>query len=406
VDEGAFLDEAVNTCFSARKVPEAIKGLVYQIASGVVRQKIYLDWVLEKLIDREAKGDTRHLLLISLYQIAFMKKAHYHVVKEAVEFAKKQKGAKVANFVNAVLRRFVREREQMTYPEDPVCRLSISHSFPEWIVERWRNRFGGKETERLLTLLNEPPSFAVRINLERISKEDVIRELKAQGIKPSPGKLLDSALRVDKLGPVLVSRLFEEKLVSIQDETSQLVTSAAEPGKDDLVLDACAGLGTKTGQLMESSAGPVIVAMDNDIRRLRLIPKKANVVAGDALRVPFRKGLFDIIVADAPCSSLGIIRKHPEIKCRRKKEDVIRFGNYQLDLLKSLWDNLRQGGRMVYSVCSFEPEETVEVLTRFGKEREIILERPFSFGANEGYYLSLPQETGMDGFFIARFRKA
>ena len=405
MEDGAFLDEAVNNRFTRLKTPEAVKGLVYQIASGVVRQKGYLDWVLTKLIDRDVKGDVRQILHMSLYQIAFMKKAHYHVVMEAVEFVKQQKGVRIANFVNAVLRRFIREREGLVYPEGTVQRLSISHSFPEWLVRRWNRRFGPGDTEKLLALFNDPPQFTIRINPEKISREDVVSELEAEGIRTSPGKFLDSALHVDRLGPVLAGRLFREKLINVQDEASQLVASALLPREGDLILDACAGLGTKAAQIREFPSGPVVVAMDNDMGRLRLILEKTNVVAADALRAPFRKELFDIILVDAPCSSLGIIRKHPEIKWRRKKEDVIRFGNYQLDLLRSLWDNLRHGGRMIYSVCSFEPEETVEVLARFRKEKEVVVERPFPFSTSEEYHLSLPQETGMDGFFIARFRK-
>jgi len=405
VERGSFLDEAVNDRFVRLKVPEAMKGLVYQIASGVIRQKGYLDWVIGKLVEKDVKEDVRQLLRISLYQIAFMKKAHYHVVMEAVEFAKREKGARIANFINAVLRRFIREREGMTYPEGPVLRLAVAHSFPEWLVRRWVRRFGAADTEKLVTLLNEPPQFTVRVNSEKISKEDVVSELTARGIGTSSGKFIDSALRVDKLGPVLSGRLFREGLITVQDEASQLTASAFEHMDGGLILDACAGSGTKAAQLRDLPSKPVVVAMDNDLGRLGLIRDKVNVVAADALKTPFRGNLFDAILVDAPCSSVGIIRKHPEIKWRRKKEDFARFGNYQLDLLRSLWDNLRQGGHMIYSVCSFEPEETVEVLEKFRKEKGAVVEKPFPFAAGEEYHLSLPHETGMDGFFIARLRK-
>ena len=405
MEGGVFLDEAVNDRFSRMKVPETIKGLVYQIVSGVVRHRRYLDWVIGKLVDRDVKEEVRQLLRMSLYQIAFMKKAHYHVVKEAVEFAKWQKGAGIANFLNAVLRRFIREREELVYPTDTIQRLAIAYSFPDWIVRRWSTRFGVGDTEKLLSLLNETPRFSIRIDEGRISREEAVSELAVEGVEALPGELLDSTLYVDKLGPVLAGRLFREELISIQDEASQLAGLALRAGKGDLILDACAGLGTKTAQIRELYPGSRTVAMDNDTGRLGLARDRTNVVAADGLRAPFKKETFDIILVDAPCSSLGIIRKHPEIKWRRKKQDVIRFGNYQLDLLKSLWDNLRHGGRMIYSVCSFEPEETVEVVARFRKEREAVIEKPFSFSGGEEYHLSLPHETGMDGFFVARLRK-
>ncbi len=405
MEDGAFLDETVNNCFSEPDVAESVKGLVYQIVSGVIRRKGYFDWVLSRMLRKDVQKDIRYLLWISLYQISFMKKAHYHVVMEAVEYAKQQNGSGVANFVNAILRRFIRERDTFSYPEAPVLRLSIVHSFPEWLVKRWLKWFGVEETERLLTILNETPDFTIRIDPGKASREEVTAELEARGIETRPGRFLDSAIHVDRLAPLLSDRLFEEKVITIQDETSQLVASAVDARDGDYVLDACAGLGTKTRQLRETSPGAIFVAMDTNMKRLGLTTDTTNLVRGDGVRSPFRKDFFDVILVDAPCSSMGIIRKHPEIKWRRKEADIKRFGNYQLDLLRSLWDNLKRGGRLVYSVCSFEPEETAGVLERFRKEREFLLENPLPHLFTTECFLSLPQETGMDGFFIARLRK-
>lgn len=407
MEEGAFLDETVDACFLRHRVAGNMKGLVYQIASGVIRQKGYLDWLLSLLVERDVRKDVRHLLWISLYQVAFMKKAHYHVVMEAVEFAKRLWGARIANFVNAVLRRFIRERERLSLPADPAQRLSVAYSFPQWIVRRWSRRFGTEEAERLFFLLNEPPRFTIRINAARMSKEDVVRDLAAEGIGATEGRLLSSALHVDRLGPLLRLPLFKDGSITIQDETSQLVAGALAPMEGERVLDACAGLGTKTMQLMETAPGASITAMDRDTGRLRLLGAGALRVRADALASPFRNETFDAILLDAPCSSMGIIRKHPEIKWRRNEEDITAFGDLQLDLLRRLWDNLRTGGRMVYSVCSFEPEETVEVVEKFRRETACAEEDALPALPNheKGPFLSVPHETGMDGFFIARLRK-
>ncbi|MBA4418211.1 MAG: hypothetical protein C0392_09930 [Syntrophus sp. (in: bacteria)] len=405
VEAGAFLDETIDACFVRYKLAESKKGLVYQIVSGVVRWKGYLDWVLLSLVRKGVKADMRYLLWISFYQIAFMKKAHYHVVKEAVEYAKGLKGVKVANFINAVLRRFIAEKDQMPLPANPVHSLSITHSFPEWLISRWLARFGLGETERLCATLNTTPGFTIRINPDRISREEAVRHLEAIGITTGKGILIDSAIRVDKLGPILNDPLFKERSIFVQDETSQLVAMALNPRKGDLILDACAGLGTKTAQMRELSPDATLVAMDTHMGRLGRMEKKTNLVQGDVLKAPFRKGFFDTILLDAPCSSLGIIRKHPEIKWSRKEKDIIASAHYQLDLLQSLWDNLKKGGSMIYSVCSFEPEETVGVIEQFGKKQEFLLENPLPFMINKEYFLSLPHETGMDGFFIARLKK-
>ena len=411
--------------------------------SGVVRWKVYLDWLISRYAEKKVKNEVKHLLWVSMYQVSFMKKADYHVVNEAVEFAKRVHGPTVANFVNALLRRLVSEQHVLSHrplPELPPTRysstssstqnselkiqnLSIAYSFPQWLVRRWLKRFGRDETVRLLTLLNTPPEFCIRVNSDRIFIEEVISRLEQKGIAVRRGKYLDTALYVDKLGQVLKDDLFTRGLIRVQDEASQLAGSAIGPKVDGTILDACAGLGTKTGQLAGQQRGSRIIAMDKEMKRLKLVPDGIDLVKGDAVFSPFRDAVFDAILLDAPCSSLGIIRKHPEIKWRRQEREIARFGEYQLRLLESLWRTLKPGAHMVYSVCSFEPEETVSVIERFRKEEAFILENPLPFLFNKAelsslpaqtkliplgykeYFLSLPHDTAMDGFFIARLKK-
>ena len=330
-----------------------------------------------------------------------MKKADYHVVNEIVEYAKQEKGKSRADFVNAILRRYLREQGTRSgIPEG-----ALEHSFPQWLVKRWETRYGRAGAEKLLTALNETPQFALRVNLEKISISEAASLLRKEGIKTEEGTLSESALCVRKLGPVLKNKLFMESLISVQDEMSQLVGTAIGTQTNKRILDACAGLGTKTRQIQEICPGSVVVSMDNNIQRLKSIAGTGTTVLGDAVRSPFRKGVFDIILIDAPCSSLGIIRKHPEIKWRRRQQDIISFSNYQLTLLNALWDNLEEGGCLVYSVCSFEPEETTEVIAKFRKERRFRLENPLPFLFNKEYFLSVPHHTGADGFFIAKMKK-
>ncbi len=408
---------------------------------------------------------------VSLYQISFMKKGAYHIVNESVGYAKDEHGAYIGNFVNAVLRNFIRETETVNHRPLPdiyrtenlpgsilpeagqyqassikhqvssikhqvssikhqvssikhqvssikhqvssikhqVSNLSILYSFPEWLVRKWFKRFGYDETIKLLAVLNKSPEFGIRVNLNRISMDEVTRCLEDKGVRIRKGRFLESALYVDRLTPVLKDELFKKGFIHIQDEASQLagLSTSALVEKGDIVLDACAGSGTKTEQLKDGIAGEAIVAMDIEIKRLKLTASEIKRVKGDAANSPFKDGVFDVILLDAPCSSFGIISKHPEIKWRRMEKDIAAFGNYQFNLLKSLWRKLKKGGCLVYSVCSFEPEETVNVVERFRKEESFMLENPlpFLFNKNMEYYLSFPHETAMDGFFIARLRK-
>ncbi len=346
-----------------------------------------------------------------------MKKGDYHIVNETVDYAKKEYGTYVAGFINAVLRKFIREQAAFFQIQNSkftsfnpaeggtIQNLSIAYSFPEWLTKRWLERYGKENTVRLFEFLNKTPEFSIRVDINRMSRDKAAKELEGKGIKTRKGPYSEYALYVDKLMPVFKTTLFKKGFINIQDEASQLVGLSIQPEKGDIILDACAGLGTKTMHIQERSRDTFVFAMDNEIKRLQSIGRDTDRLLGDALRNPFKKESIDIILVDAPCSSLGIIRKHPEIKWRRNEKDIIDFGNYQLELLDSLWDNLKTNGHMVYSVCSFEPEETLRVIERFKDKRAFVLENPLPFLFNKEYFLSLPYETEMDGFFIARLKK-
>lgn len=329
-----------------------------------------------------------------------MKKSVHHVVKEAVDYAKAEHGTHVSGFVNAILRRFLRDEVKSNSSQD-----AIFQSFPQWLIKRWSNRFGHDQATRLLMVLNEAPEFTIRVNEQRIGKEDAIVELEHLGLTVRPGTFLSSALHIDRLSPLVHSDLLCKRIVYIQDEASQLAIHALRPEHGGLVLDACSGLGTKSSHILDLVDGVRLIAMDNSPIRLQHIDRRSNALQGDALHAPFKDETFNSILLDAPCSSLGIIRKHPEIKWRRKEKEIARFGAQQYEMLKSLWSRLKIGGHLVYCVCSFEPEETLGVIERFKNEGKFALENPLPFLFNKEYFVSLPHKTGMDGFFIARLKK-
>lgn len=326
-------------------------------------------------------------------------------MNETVDYAKKHQGKSVGNFVNAVLRRSLAEKDSILLPDDPLDRMAIEYSFPAWMIRRWVSRFGLDDTGRLLSLFNTEPEFSLRIDLNRTTREAVSDRLQQRGVETRDGALLPSALYVNRLSRVLNDRLFKEGVIQVQDESSQLVAVAMGPKPAMRILDAAAEPGTKTEHLFQLCPDSRIVAMDLHVNKMRSLSPRALLVRGDAVRTPFKKQVFDSILLDAPCSSLGVMRKHPEIKWRRREGDIKSFSFYQVNMIEALWQNLRPGGHFVYSVCSFEPEETTEVIERLGQRNHFSLEAPLPSLSGERFYLSLPHLTGSDGFFLAKLKK-
>jgi 16S rRNA (cytosine967-C5)-methyltransferase len=333
-----------------------------------------------------------------------MKKAFYHVVNETVEFAKRHHGKPTGNFVNAVLRRSLAEKDRVPMPDDPFERMAVEYSFPNWMIRRWVDRFGPEETRELLALFNTEPEFGLRIDLNRTTREAVSTRLQEKGVGTRDGSFLPSALYVNKLSPVLNDRLFKDGVIRVQDESSQLASAALEPQPEMFILDAAAEPGTKTEHLLQLCPASRIVAMDLHVNKMRSLSKRALLVRGDAVKNPFKNQVFDSILLDAPCSSLGVIRKHPEIKWRRREGDIPMFSSYQVRMIEVLWDNLKPGGHLIYSVCSFEPEETVDVIERLKQNMDFSVE-PLPFLSGKQFYLSLPHLSGSDGFFVAKLKK-
>ncbi len=370
--------------------------------SGVTRWRGYLDFLIARYATKPVDKDVRHLLWITLYQVGFMKKAHYHVINESVEYAKREHGKFIAGFVNAVVRRFTNDTEVRSLKDSD----RIRKCFPHWLVRRWSGRFGEADADKLFAELMKEPRFDLRVSTEA-SVEEVMRELTDKGIAAGRGSFAPCALNVGRLLPVMATDAFRDGKVRIQGEVSQLAGMAVKASAGKKILDACAGSGTKTRQIAELCPDCLVVSMDNDLKRLLLSGLKTPLplVCADSLTPPFRPASFDTILVDAPCSSLGIICKHPEIKWRRTKNEIAKFADIQLAMLNSVWDLLGEGGRIIYSVCSFEPEETIDIIHNLAKEKKFILENPLPFLFNKDYFISLPHETAMDGFFIARLRK-
>jgi len=284
--------------------------------------------------------------------------------------------------VNWLLRRVGEDAVNQPQREDfsdELAWLATIHSFPHWLVRRWVKRLGAGEAARLLEAMNTHPPPHLRVNRLRATPDEVSDALVAAGFEIEPGRFAPDALRVRGAGALTETASFREGAIYFQDESSQLAALVLAPRAGERILDACTGVGGKATQIAELSGnGATIVAVDQDSGRLARLAENAQRLGAKGIE-PRRGDLldpatcsgerFDAVLLDAPCSSLGTIPRHPEIKWAKKASDPKRLAELQLRLLERSGDLLVPGGRIVFSTCSTEPEEGEEVITRFRKTR-------------------------------------
>jgi 16S rRNA (cytosine967-C5)-methyltransferase len=397
------------------------RAVVWAIALGTLRWYLRLAPAVELLLARPAELAplVRSLLVTAAHQLQYSRNVPEMTVNAAVDAVRILKAPRAAGLVNAVLRRFLGEREQLLRRTDVA--LSARSAHPAWLIERiaaaWPSDF-----ESILEANNRHPPMTLRIDLSRISRQSYREQLAQSGIESQEIRWIDSGLTLGH--PVRVEELpgFSEGLVSVQDAGAQLAAwwLGALPGLP--LLDACAAPGGKTCALLERlgpsacvtalDVEPVRAAMiDDNLKRLR---RCARVVVADARDVSaFWDGQpYGGILVDAPCSSTGVIRRHPDIKLLRRPSDVGSFASLQLSILAALVPLLATGGRLLYSTCSILPEENQEVVGRLlashPQLRAVDLPPPSPPGARAcapGWQLLPGAEAGTDGFYYACIEK-
>lgn len=401
-----------------------------EIAHGAARHLLRLDWIIEQAGGREKSRidpKTLNILRLGCYQLIFMTSVPaYAAVNESVETAKAVV-PKAAGFVNWLLRRVgpdYRDRPRRDEIPESADWLATYFSFPDWVVRRWTSRYGMDGAEELLAAMNRFPDLDVRVNLLNSSREDAAADLKGEEAAVTEGRYSPAALRLRGVRNIAGLPLFAAGGLYIQDESSQLPALALAPRAGERILDACCGVGGKAGHLFEFAGGRAdITAVDSDPGRLTLLrenmkrlghgrvkPVMADILKGFA----DDGGGFDGILVDAPCSSLGIIRRHPEIKWAKKESDPARFAGKQLAILEKAAELCRPGGRIAYSTCTTEPEENEGVIERFLSRMEGFSAVPIStdtiahiedLRTPEGFLVTLPHRHNLNGGFVALLQR-
>jgi 16S rRNA (cytosine967-C5)-methyltransferase len=399
------------------KVSDADRGLLLQLCYGTLRHAPRLQALLAILLDKPLKAkdnDLQGLLMCGLYQFEHTRIPDHAAVAATVGATHALKKDWARGMTNAVLRRFQREREQLTADLTPAA--AAGH--PQWLYDRINAQWGDAGTD-IIAANNRQPPMTLRVNRLRLSRSDYMERLAERGIEARAGSLAPDSLRLAK--PMDVHELpgFSAGEVSVQDEAAQLaaILLAAEPG--ERVLDACAAPGGKCCHILEVQPQLAeLVAMDVDETRLERVGEnlerlglQATVMAGDAACPP--EGLqaagFDRILLDAPCSASGVIRRHPDAKLLRRESDIDQLARLQLQLLEGLWPLLKPGGTLLYATCSILEEENSNVVQAFlARHAGATLSIPEAAGGEvvDGGLQVLPATGGPDGLFYARLKKA
>ena len=410
------------------------RAFIQTIVFGVLRWRGRIDWIISHFSNvklQRIDPKVLNVLRMGLFQIIFLDRVpDSAAVNTSVELSKTVAEPYVVKFVNAILRKAGTLHTEVTFPEfsqQPVAALAASLSFPDWLVERWLERFGPDECRSLCSFINTIPPITVRVNELKTHRDELRQALEQEtesvtATRNSPVGLSFFNPRF----PIAKLTTFQKGWFQVQDEAAQLVSLFLAPQPDERILDACAGLGGKTGhvaQLMGNKGR--IIAVDKDRAKLGMLRSEmmhlgVSTVTTRMLDLTQPSGSnerasgFDRILLDAPCSGLGVLRRNPDAKWSAAKKNLAPFQKRQIDIMTHLAPLLKVNGTLLYTVCSMEPEENEEAVEAFlqnhpgfivEKEREALVDAVRPFVDGDGYFRTFPHAHNMDGFFAVRLKR-
>ncbi len=402
--------------------------LAVMLIQGVLRQLQYLDAIISRFAKhplRKMKPLMLMTLRVGVYQILFLERIpDSAAVNETVKVLKaKNQPQWIINFANGVLRNISRKKAELPGPEHAGKNNSAILNHPEWLIRRWQGRYGPEQTNEICRNNNKEPFFVLRVNTLRTSQEKLAEMFSAAGIEVHKGSYAPDSLVIESpKGPISDLPGFAAGLFHVQDEAAQLVTLLLGPF--DLAgnfLDACAGLGGKTCQLMQLLPHDAkLVAVEPSNQRFQRLVKNIQRLGMTENITMVHQRLDDMlqnniarfhgILVDAPCSGTGVIRRHPDIRWNRRQEDLQTYQQLQLEILQQAGHLLVPGGVLVYATCSMEQEENQMVIEAFlagnpnfflSDAEKYVPDSARKLVSSNGYFTTTPA-AGLDGFFGAR----
>jgi len=418
VDKGAYSNIALNETFKTLNINSKEKAFITEIFYGVIRNKKFLDYIIEKNTKEIKKEWIRNLLRISIYQITFMDSDNKGIVWEGTELAKKKYGVAISKFINGTLRNYLRNKDLELKRLDDEKNYEVLYSIPKWFYDTLEKQYGNDNLKQAITSLKKIPYLSVRVNKLKYSEEEFEEFLKEKDIQII--KKVDTVYYVNS-GLIINSEEFKTGKIIAQDASSYLAAKNLGAMPNELVLDICAAPGGKTAVLAENMENMgEIIAIDIHQHKIKLIDtnmKKLGIdivkaIIMDARNVNKQGRKFDKILVDVPCSGYGVIRKKPEILYSKNRESVEELAKLQLEILNSAADILKDGGELIYSTCTITDEENTNNIKKFlEKRKEFKVEKLYipenilgDFDSLGGFCINYKEEI-MDNFYIIKLKK-
>jgi 16S rRNA (cytosine967-C5)-methyltransferase len=427
----AYTDRALDRHLQKTSLNLPDKALTTEIVYGVERRRRTLDALIDRLgkvpSDRQPP-DLRRILHIGLYQLRYLD----HVppsaaVNTTVELTKINSLGRLSAVVNGILRQYLRlsenGRDPLPIPDDPVQRLGILYSFPDWLTRLWIEKFGPEETEELYRWFDRSPDIDLRVNRRKTTLEEVREELTSAEIEFSSIPDLPFALRLHagKRGIDRLKEGFRAGRYTVQDASAQFVTYLLDPRPGETIIDACAAPGGKTTHIAELTGDNArIIASDKTASRLRKLTENVRrsgfgsieIHTGDSRERDEWEGIADRVLLDAPCSGLGTLHKNPDIRWRQTPENLPELAKLQSELLERSARWVKPKGILVYATCTLDPLENEGVITPFlDRHPDWQIRTPPTdsmfapFLAPGGWMEMLPHRHDTDGFFAVALVK-
>ncbi|WP_427169950.1 16S rRNA (cytosine(967)-C(5))-methyltransferase RsmB [Fusobacterium nucleatum] len=418
VDKGAYSNIVLNETFKTLAINSKEKAFITEVFYGVIRNKKFLDYIIEKNTKEIKKEWIRNLLRVSIYQITFMDSDDKGVVWEGTELAKKKYGVPVSKFINGTLRNYLRNKDLELKELYDEKNYEVLYSIPKWFCDILEKQYGENNLKQAITSLKKIPYLSVRVNKLKYSEKEFEEFLKENNIQII--KKVDTVYYVNS-GLIINSEEFKTGKIIAQDASSYLAAKNLGAMPNELVLDICAAPGGKTAVLAEEmkNSGEVI-AIDIHQHKIKLIDinmKKLAIdivkaIVMDARNVNKQGRKFDKILVDVPCSGYGVIRKKPEILYSKNRENVEELAKLQLEILNSAADILKDGGELIYSTCTITDEENTNNIKKFLEDRkEFKVEKLYipenvlgDYDSLGGFCINYKEEI-MDNFYIIKLKK-